>query len=114
MKQRRVNMLFPFSVMLGTAAAGVFLIRGVSAGDGAEAAANMMVGLILALGVLEHWFLVLPIQDSKLWQWAMPATESTDEALTGSAAQRPDQTRLIDPVNSVGIEKRQLAGSRSL
>ncbi len=71
MSQRRINLLFPFSVAIGTAAAALFLYRGVLADTAFSATGHTVVGLLLALGVLEHWFLVLPIQDSKLWQWAI-------------------------------------------
>ena len=30
-----------------------------------------LVGTMLALGILEHWMLVLPISTSALWRWAM-------------------------------------------
>lgn len=72
MKQRRINFLFPFSVMLGTAFAALFLYRAFSATDVFGIASNTIVGMLLTLGVLEHWFLVLPVEDSRLWQWAMP------------------------------------------
>jgi putative photosynthetic complex assembly protein 2 len=80
MHQRRINLLFPFSVVLGTAAAIVFLLRATNADSGAVGAGNTIVALLLGLGVLEHWFLVLPIQDSRLWQWAMPREARTDAA----------------------------------
>jgi putative photosynthetic complex assembly protein 2 len=90
MKQRRINLLFPFSVVLGTGFAVLFLHRALESGDPSLATGNMVVGLILSLGVLEHWFLVLPVQDSKLWQWAMPDKLSREEgSLKGALANRP-------------------------
>jgi putative photosynthetic complex assembly protein 2 len=86
MKQRRINLLFPFSVVVGSCAAALFLHRAIDATDAFGAAGYTIVGLLLSLGVLEHWFLVLPIQDSKLWQWAMPRQP---EALSGSPSGRP-------------------------
>jgi putative photosynthetic complex assembly protein 2 len=72
MQKRRINLLFPFSVVIGTLVAGMFLHSALVADNSAHVAGNTMVALLLSLGVLEHWFLVLPIQDSRLWQWAMP------------------------------------------
>jgi len=73
MQTRPINLLFPLSVMVGTACASLFLHRAVIATDAFSASGYTIVGLLLALGVLEHWFLVLPVQDSRLWQWAMPS-----------------------------------------
>ena len=71
MQRRRLNPLFPVSVSLGSGVACWYLVQVLAAGSVAEQAAYSVVGLLVALGVLEHWFLVLPIQDSRLWQWAM-------------------------------------------
>jgi putative photosynthetic complex assembly protein 2 len=73
MQTRPINLLFPLSVMVGTACASLFLHRAVIATDAFSASGYTIVGLLLALGVVEHSFLVLPVQDSRLWQWAMPS-----------------------------------------
>ncbi len=78
MKQRRINLLFPFSVVLGTGVAVWFLHHAWLAEDPFVATGHAIVGLLLSLGVLEHWFLVLPVQDSKLWRWAMPVIDEQE------------------------------------
>ncbi len=80
MQTRPINLLFPLSVMVGTAFASLFLHRAVIATDPFSASGYTIVGLLLALGVLEHWFLVLPVQDSRLWQWAMPASKNVSDS----------------------------------
>ena len=30
---------------------------------------------LLALAVLEHWFMVIPLPSEKMWKWAMRPTE---------------------------------------
>ncbi len=72
MAQRRCNPLFPFSVTVGAGFAAVFIYRASVAADAHQITAYTIVGMILVLGVLEHLFLVLPVEDSRLWQWAMP------------------------------------------
>ncbi len=32
-----------------------------------------LVATLLALAIIEHWFLVLPIEDAALWRWALGA-----------------------------------------
>jgi len=73
-RKRAMNALFPVSVTLGTLAFLWLLRRGVAVeASGFEAAACLMLAAMLALAVLEHWFLVLPVPDAALWRWAMPA-----------------------------------------
>ena len=38
-----------------------------------HAAGYMLFGTMLALGIVEHWFLVLPVQESALWRWFLEA-----------------------------------------
>ena len=73
-RKRAMNVLFPASVTLGTAACFWLFARGLSDGASAfEAASCLMLATMLALAVLEHWFLVLPVPDAALWRWAMPS-----------------------------------------
>ncbi len=73
MPKRSMNLLFPISVTVPT----VVVVLLVSQALASEASAHDIVGLILvatllALGTLEHWFLVLPLPDEALWAWALP------------------------------------------
>ncbi len=73
-RRRRMNALFPLSVTLGTITCVWLLKRGFAAdASGFEVASCLILGTMLALAVLEHWFLVLPVPDAALWRWAMPA-----------------------------------------
>lgn len=85
MRRRPMNLLFPASVTVATVAATHLIDLAVSAGDGSfEAVAFTFVSTFLALAILEHWFLVLPLQDAALWRWALrsraagPADEPAD------------------------------------
>lgn len=62
---------FPVAVTLLTLALGCWLERAV----GASAASPERLGFVLlasltGLALIEHWLMVLPINDAKLWQWA--------------------------------------------
>lgn len=77
--RRPMNLLFPFSVTLGTV--GVVLLAAAAWQAGADeplATAYILAAALLALAVLEHWFLVLPIQDAALWRWAVSARAAQD------------------------------------
>ncbi len=70
---RRVNWLFPFSISALTFATACWLERLVSTGDTAFA----LLAAITALATLEHWLMVLPLPDAKLWRWMLPAPKDT-------------------------------------
>lgn len=70
-RKRRVNALFPFSILLGSgiAASAWSAAERAPPGSGASASATLLAGLAV-LGVVEHLFLVLPLRDAKMWRWA--------------------------------------------
>ncbi len=65
------NPLFPFSILLGSgiAAWAWTVAERAPVDSGASASATLIAGLAV-LGVVEHLFLVLPLRDAKMWQWA--------------------------------------------
>jgi putative photosynthetic complex assembly protein 2 len=68
-----MNGFFPLSVTLLSFAAACWLERTVAAGAGWEVAGFSLLLTITLLALLEHWFMVLPVPDQKLWRWMMPA-----------------------------------------
>jgi putative photosynthetic complex assembly protein 2 len=82
-RTRRMNPLFPVSILLGSGIAGWAWIAAESApvGSGASAAATLIAGLAV-LGVVEHLFLVLPLRDAKMWRWASSSTRAASAAIT--------------------------------
>jgi putative photosynthetic complex assembly protein 2 len=70
--QRTMNLLFPVSVTAGTVVC-VLLFQAAAAPDATRFAAVSLtlLGVLLALAVLEHWFLVLPVPAEKLWEWGL-------------------------------------------
>lgn len=71
-RRRPMNGFFPVAVTASTVLAVVLvqgaLADGVTAG---ERAGLMLVASLLVLGIVEHWMLVLPLQTSALWRWAL-------------------------------------------
>lgn len=71
-RHRRVNLLFPFSVTIPTVVAALLTRAALSAEAGVfELAGYLLVSTMLALAVLEHWLMVLPLSLDRLWRWAM-------------------------------------------
>ena len=92
MAKRPMNALMPVSITLGTIAT-VILAQRVGAATPVQAASLTFVVTILALAVLEHWMLVLPLPFERLWIWVLnlrrPSiqlpTPQTFQALRGSS-----------------------------
>jgi len=71
-RRRAMNPLFPLSITAATAAAAWVLdgALGVPAGSFAQAS-HVLVATLIALGLLEHWCLVVPLGEARLWKWAL-------------------------------------------
>jgi putative photosynthetic complex assembly protein 2 len=70
MRRRAINPLFPVSIAVGSYV--VFLLCRRAASPGItpfQAAAYSVVITMLALGVIEHWLLILPLPFDRLWVW---------------------------------------------
>ncbi len=80
-RKRRCNALFPFSIVLSAGLTAWAWLAGQAApaGSGAWASGTLLAGLA-ALGVVEHFFLVLPLRDAKLFQWASSTSTRTAKA----------------------------------
>lgn len=71
--RKPINALFPFSVTLATAAAAWLAIAAVDATSEFESLCYSLLAALVALGALEHWFMVLPMPVVDLWRWSMRA-----------------------------------------
>jgi putative photosynthetic complex assembly protein 2 len=87
-RRRAMNWFFPLSV----AAASAYLAVLVSNAKGADLAAvalgHTLVGTLLALAIVEHLLLVLPVDTTALWRWAISKRGNPSEKnLPGASAQ---------------------------
>jgi len=63
-----MNMLFPFSVTASTICGALMAERALSFGpDPFNATGYTLLTTMMALAILEHWFLVMPLPALKLW-----------------------------------------------
>ena len=77
---RRMNALFPFSIAFGSALAVWAWLAAEAAPDGSGAAATgTLIAGLTVLGVVEHLFLVMPVRDAKMWNWA--SSKSNNKAV---------------------------------
>lgn len=71
-RNRPMNLLFPVSATLATALTMVLMQK--AAGDGPFLATGFtLLATLAALGLVEHWFLVVPLPVGQLWAWGLSA-----------------------------------------
>ena len=70
--RRLLNPLFPVSVTLGVFVTYSLIDSAMQAADMGPMIALTLAGTIAALGTLEHLFLMAPLRDAALWDWAAP------------------------------------------
>jgi len=71
-RRRAMNLLFPFVVAGSSLVLGWMVMRALEpSADAFTVLGLTLVGTMLALAILEHWMLVLPVPTTALWRWAM-------------------------------------------
>lgn len=93
-RDRPMNPLLPVSVTAGTMlVAGLALAAGAPDATDVSAARATLLATLLALAVLEHWFLVLPVPVAALWRSVARRRADASHALTAA----PDAEPLFCP-----------------
>ena len=96
-RQRPMNLLFPFSVTAGTIIM-ILLVQQASAADAGTFTAFgfVLLATMMALAVIEHWFMILPIPAEALWRWSLKSSadatghRDTHHSPTSARTARPD------------------------
>lgn len=68
-----MNAVFPLSITALSFAAACWLERMWQATTDGALVGFTLLSALTVLAALEHWFMVLPLPDQKLWRWMMPA-----------------------------------------
>lgn len=71
-KIAQMNWFFPVSVTLLSALVAMFIARAGHADSPALSITQALLATLSALALLEHWLLILPLPDAKLWRWMLP------------------------------------------
>ncbi|MET0709361.1 MAG: putative photosynthetic complex assembly protein PuhE [Tardiphaga sp.] len=88
--KRPVSAFFPLSVTLATAVLVIMIQRLVEvAATPFEIAGLTLVSTLFALGVIEHWFMLLPLPALTLWGWGMPTVSPEDTAMKPTEIKTP-------------------------
>jgi putative photosynthetic complex assembly protein 2 len=90
LRQRPMNLLFPFSVTISTVIATILVQRAMAA-DPVNATGLTFIAVLLVLAIIEHWFLVLPLPAAALWNWSLRARQER------RAASDAERILTVDP-----------------
>lgn len=71
--RKPMNLLFPFSVTLGTAGTTALVLAAYASTSPGEQAGLTLLAALAGLAVVEHWMLMVPLPVEKLWHWSLPS-----------------------------------------
>ncbi|MBB1089734.1 DUF3623 domain-containing protein [Rhodopseudomonas palustris] len=70
--KRPINLFFPVVVTVATVVMSLLVEQALELpADSFTAIALLLTATLLALAILEHWFLILPLPDAALWDWLL-------------------------------------------
>ena len=70
-----ITVAFPISITLLSFAVACFAERLISSTTPARELEFTLLTALSALALLEHWLMVLPLPDAKLWRWMLPTSK---------------------------------------
>jgi putative photosynthetic complex assembly protein 2 len=95
---RSMNPLFPFSVTAATVATAWLASMAMAAtATEFDVVSYGLLATFAALGVVEHWFLVLPLPAGDLWKWSLTANAPNSGATAWSKRTPPTLERQQTP-----------------
>lgn len=81
-RQGPITAAFPLGVTFLSVSAAFFAERLITAQTPAETTGFALLTALAALATIEHWFMVIPLPDAKLWRWMLPDTTTTRQDQT--------------------------------
>ncbi len=103
-RRRRMNALLPISLAAGTVAT-VWFARWALAPDATphDSVGYGLVSTLMALAVLEHWFFVIPIPSTALWQLGLRSHGARDAAQGRSVPRTEAAPRRSTAIPAAGV-----------
>ena len=99
-RRRPMNLLFPLVVTAATVVAVVIAQGALQQPPGSAAATGAWLVLtLLVLAIVEHWLLVLPLEATALWRWALKRSQQTP-AVPASPSLDPHDKLLHAPLHA--------------
>lgn len=100
--KKSTNLLFPFSIAAATTATVLVAAAAIGATSSFDGVALSLLASLIALGLLEHGFMALPMPVINLWRWSAPVEPAVPAMAVVAAAPAPvPATPLVRPVLAV-------------
>ncbi len=80
-RQGPITLAFPIGVTLLSVGAACFAERLITAETTATVTGFSLLTALAVLATLEHWLMVVPLPDAKLWRWMLPDAPTTKKDL---------------------------------
>jgi putative photosynthetic complex assembly protein 2 len=77
LKSKPMNLFFPVSITISMVICTMLFEHAAAATTAFNRAGFTFIGTMMALAILEHWFLVIPLPAGKLWQWGLASRKPT-------------------------------------
>jgi putative photosynthetic complex assembly protein 2 len=90
-RRASMNAFFPASITALSFASACFLERLWTAQSEGQVIGYTLLSALTLLALLEHWFMVIPLPDQKLWRWMLPASRPDLTTANQPGIARPDQ-----------------------
>lgn len=94
----RVSPFFPFAIALAVVGLIALVVTAYRAEQSYQVAAWALLATFLALAIVEHFFLILPVSDAALWSWAggsrQRLLDQSPRGATGKAGGMPPMTEM--------------------
>jgi putative photosynthetic complex assembly protein 2 len=88
MRRGLASFFYPLSVTLLSIATGFLIQAYLGAQTPVDRAAAALLATLAALALIEHWLMVVPLPDAKLWRWMLPAPAAPQD-VTAEERSRP-------------------------
>lgn len=75
-----ITAAFPIGITFLSITAALFAERLISADSAPAIAGYALLTAMATLAALEHWLMVVPLPDAKLWRWMLPAPTTTGKS----------------------------------
>ncbi|MEO0485401.1 MAG: putative photosynthetic complex assembly protein PuhE [Pseudomonadota bacterium] len=82
-RQGDPSWLFPLTIIILSIATALWVSRLAAAASMEEVVTFGLLSALTGLALIEHWMMLLPLADTKLWRWLMPDRDDPRPALNG-------------------------------
>ena len=94
-RRRPMNAFFPVAVGIATVVLALIFMNACNPATTIDQSVGLaLVGTMLALAILEHWLLVLPLSSTALWRWAIRHRDAA-KADTDTSTSRRSATPVL-------------------